>query len=116
MNKILSEIKQEFPFLRPFKMYSCELILEGFEYLSESKYFYAEKLFKMNILAYPDDFAGYEGLAYIYSQKGNRNKSIIFINHAIKLARKFSKQHSIGSDMATELENHLGLLKEQIEN
>lgn len=113
MDHYIEEMKNEFPFMRPFKLYSCEFINEGFDCLRDRNLSYAEVFFKLNILAYPNDYAGFEGLAYVYSLIGEKKKSLEFMEMTMLLVKLFLKKHSLEDEVVIKIEENLNQLNKE---
>jgi hypothetical protein len=113
MDHYIEEMKSEFPFMRPFKIYGSEFVNEGFDCLRDRNLSFAEKFFKLNILAYPNDYSGYEGLSYVYFLTDKRKKSLVFMELTLKLAKEFIKKYSLEDELVKKIEDNLDLLNKE---
>ena len=59
---------------------------EGMDLLDNGEVLLAERKFQELILARPDDFDGYEGLAMVCKAMGRREEAVMLIEHAVQLA------------------------------
>jgi hypothetical protein len=113
MDHYIEEMKREFPFMRPFKIYGAEFVNEGFDCLRDRSLSFAEKFFKLNILAYPNDYSGYEGLSYVYFLTDQKEKSLDFMELTLKLAKKFIKKYSLENNLVEKIEDNLNLFNKE---
>ena len=83
-----ARLRDELPEIRPYgeEDWDWTLADEGFELLESGDVLMAERKFHELILARPDDPDGYEGLALVCHEAGNREDALHLIEHALKLA------------------------------
>lgn len=100
----IKEIKKEFPKIKPHQENDWEWENEAYDLLKTKKIKKAENLFKKLCLSQPEHHSGYEGLAYAYYLKNEKDKSLWFMAHALKKARNFLKDNSIDKEVIDAME------------
>jgi tetratricopeptide (TPR) repeat protein len=81
----IAEIIKEFPNLKPGEENDENWGNEGFQFLRDKNYEQAGIKFKMLTRSQPNHHEGFEGLAYLYYELGDRKKTICFMEKAIKI-------------------------------
>jgi len=113
MSKInyIAEIKNEFPGLKEGEEDDDNWGNEGFDFLKKQDYAKAEIKFKMLTQSQPNHHEGFEGLAYLYYEVGEKKRASWFMQKAIKIARKFLEDDSIDIEVIEEMEGNLRAIK-----
>jgi hypothetical protein len=92
----LRQIRQEWPHIKPFEeeedIYWWD---EGMEALQANELLLAEAIFKKLIVAQPEHFDGYEGLAQVYQRRGWLPQARLFADEALRLAQAFLHDGSL---------------------
>jgi|GEM_PF-3154572 len=83
-----ARLRDELPEIKPYGEDDWDWTLadDGFGMLESGDVLMAERKFQELILARPDDPDGYEGLALVCHEAGNREDALYLIEHALKLA------------------------------
>ena len=86
----LRRIRGEFPQIRPYEEEDDgNCWNEGLEALTASQLNRAERIFKKLVLAQPEHFDGYYGLAQVYQRRQRVDQAVLFADEAIVSARPF---------------------------
>ncbi len=104
------EIKQEFPSIMLHED-DDNWWDEGIKFLKNQDFEEAEIKFKMLTQSQPNHHDGFEGLAYLYYEIGERKKSIWFMEKALKIARRFLEDDSIDIQIIEDMEFNLKSIK-----
>ena len=107
----IAEIQKEFPGLKEGKEDDDDWGSEGFDFLKIQDHQKAEIKFKKLTQSQPNHHEGFEGLAYLYYEVGEKKKATWFMQKAIKIAKKFLEDDSIDIEVIEEMENNLRAIK-----
>lgn len=92
----LRQIRQEWPHIKPFEeednLYWWD---EGMEALQANELPLAEAIFEKLIVAQPEHFDGYQGLAQVYQRRGWLPQARLFADEALRLAQAFLHDGSL---------------------
>lgn len=84
----LHRMRQQFPAIRPFEEEDdVEWWNDGLDALNANRLDLAERTFKKLVLAQPNHFDGYYGLAQVYQRQRRVQPAILFADEAIRLAQ-----------------------------
>lgn len=100
----LKEIKAEFPDIKPYCENDFEWDNEAYEFLKNKDIVNAEILFKKLCLSQPQAQTGFEGLAYVNYLKKDKDKSLWFMEEALKRAKDFLKTNAIDQEIIDGME------------
>jgi len=92
----LRRFRQELPNIRPFaEEDDLNWWNDGLDALQVNQLQRAEKIFKKLVLAQPEHFDGYYGLAQAYQRQQLIPQAILFADEAIRLAQTFLADGSL---------------------
>lgn len=106
-----AEIQKEYPFIKAHEEDDEEWYNEGVDFLKDGSFSSAEVIFKRLCLSQPKHFDGFEGLACLYSQTGQHEKAIWFMEKAVELAKAFIKEGTIDRELIDDMESKLQKVK-----
>lgn len=96
----LRHMRQQFPAIRPFEEDDdIQWWNDGLDALDANRLDLAERIFKKLVLAQPNHFDGYYGLAQVYQRQRRVQPAILFADEAIRLAQASLKDGSL--DLST---------------
>ena len=106
------QLKQEYPTIVPYSSY-YDWDNEAYQALEKKNYEKAEQLFKKICVAGPDDFFGFEGLAYVYYTKGDYERAEWFIHAALERAKSQAETGDLDPTYFETLEHNCRVIKER---
>lgn len=100
----LRQMRKQFPAIRPFEEEDDgNWSNDGLEALNANRLELAERIFKKLVLAQPQHFDGYYGLAQVYQRQRRAKPAILFADEAIRLAQAFLDDGTLDPSMMDEL-------------
>jgi tetratricopeptide (TPR) repeat protein len=111
----IEQIKKEYPNIKPFEEDDWDWEKEGYEFFNAGNYKEAEELFKKLVLAQPRHHSGYEGLAYLYYEMKDYEKSEWFMKLALEKAKRFLESNSIDQKVIDEMDSDLSAIQNRKE-
>jgi tetratricopeptide (TPR) repeat protein len=107
MNEKLAEFRREFPEINLHQEGSWSWQAKGMSLLECGAARAAADQFKRLILAEPEQYEGYEGLALALRQLGDKNSALLFMMEAVSQAQRLLAEGSLDSDILEELKEEL---------
>jgi tetratricopeptide (TPR) repeat protein len=107
MKEKLAKIRLEFPEISLHQEGSWAWQAKGMSLLECGATKAAADQFKKLILAEPEQYEGYEGLALALRQLGDKNAALLFMAEAVSQAQRLLAEGSLDSDILEELEEEL---------
>ena len=108
----LRRMRKEFPNIRPFaEEDDINWWNDGLDAMRANQLQRAEKIFKKLVLAQPEHFDGYYGLAQVYHHQHLIPQAILFVDEALRLALPFLEDGSlepIGMQQLKDFRDQLG--------
>lgn len=104
IKKFLDKLKRKHPYIRAHEEDDYDWWQDGMEMLGSGDLNGAEKKFEQLILAEPEHHDGYEGLALVCLSKGRKEEALLFIEHALVLAKGFFEEGSLDQEVLDEIE------------
>jgi tetratricopeptide (TPR) repeat protein len=89
INQLLAELKRAKPDIRAHEEDDWTWADEGMDMIGNEDYLMAELKFQELILAQPEHFDGYEGLALTYQALGKQTEAVLLIDYAVHLCEDF---------------------------
>jgi len=100
----LHRLRQQFPAIRPFEEEDdVEWWNDGLDALDANRLDLAERIFKKLVLAQPNHFDGYFGLAQVYHRQRSVQPAILFADEALRLAQASLDDGSLDPSTLDEL-------------
>ena len=89
-------MRKELPNIRPFaEEDDLNWWNDGLDAMRANQFQQAEKIFKKLVLAQPEHFDGYYGLAQVYQHQQLIPQAILFADEALRLAQPFLEDGSL---------------------
>ena len=101
---LLAGLKQKHPNIRAHEEDDEDWWQQGMNMLISDDLEEAEKTFEQLILAEPEHHDGYEGLALVYLHRGNKERALFLIEHALTLARSFFEKGTLDQEILDDME------------
>lgn len=100
----LRRMRSEFPLIRPFAEEDDDHWWnDGLEALEANQLPRAEQIFKKLVLAQPEHFDGYYGLAQVDQRRRQLDLAILFADEAIRLGQAFFDDGTLDPSIMTEM-------------
>ena len=99
----LRRMRSEFPNIRPFEEEDDHWRNDGLDALQANQLHSAEQTFKKLVLAQPEHFDGYYGLAQVYQRRRQLDLAILFADEAIRLGQVFIDDGTLDPSTMTEM-------------
>lgn len=105
LKEFVKKLLKKYPDIKPYKEDDEDWIWsdEGYDAMEGGDFPLAEYKFEQAIVAEPDHFKGYEGLALAYQAEYRKSEAIILIDHAVKLANRLLKLDGIDRETLNEI-------------
>jgi tetratricopeptide (TPR) repeat protein len=100
----LRAIRLEFPKIRPYQEENdLQWWNDGLAALQANQLTRAEQVFKQLVLAQPEHFDGYYGLAQVYQRQHRLDQAILFADEALRLGQVFLNDGSLDPSTLEEM-------------
>jgi len=100
----LRAIRLEFPKIRPYQEENdLQWWNDGLAALQANQLTRAEQVFKQLVLAQPQHFDGYYGLAQVYQRQQRLDQAILFADEALRLGQVFLNDGSLDPSTLEEM-------------
>ena len=100
----LRRFRSEFPKIRPYaEEDDGNWWNEGLDALQTNQLNRAERTFKKLVLAQPEHFDGYYGLAQVYLRRHQLDQAILFADEAVRLGQAFINDGSLDLSTLNEM-------------
>lgn len=104
LQEYLRRFRSEFPKIRPYaEEDDVNWWNEGLDALEANKLNRAEHTFKKLVLAQPEHFDGYYGLAQVYQRRRQLDQAILFADEAVRLGQAFINDGSLDPSTMNEM-------------
>jgi hypothetical protein len=101
IEEFVAKLRAELPDIRPNgeEDWDWSWADEGMDLLDNGELKLAERKFQELIVAQPNHFEGYEGLALVYQDMHRKREAVMLIGHAVSLAQEFLREEFIDRDV-----------------
>lgn len=100
----LRRLRSEFPLIRPFaEEDDVNWWNDGLDAFEANQLPRAEQIFKKLVLAQPEHFDGYYGLAQVYQRQRQLDLAILFADEAIRLGQAFIDDGTLDPSTMAEM-------------
>lgn len=101
--RYVANLRKEMPDIRPNEEDDWTWVDEGLDHLELGEYELAERRFQSLVLAQPNHFDGFEGLALVYEAMGKKVLAVMMITEAFRLARLYFEAKDLDGDVMEEI-------------